>query len=114
MGCRFSGKGSWKSLAPPVLPYDADRPLVSPMTKRKIFSRLELAALRESLPRDGTLPCPRCRVPMESSPVPRPPGVSYVRRRRWYLCPSCGRSAVLDLPRPESTADESGGESSRK
>lgn len=84
------------------------------MTKREIFSRLELAALRESLDRGNSLLCPRCQVPMESRSIPRPPGVSYVRRRRWHLCPSCGRSAVLDLPRPDPTSDEAGGESTRK
>ena len=62
----------------------------------RIFSRLELAELRERRRQGAPLRCPRCQVELEARPVPRPPGVSYVRRRTWHLCPRCGRSAVLD------------------
>ncbi len=74
--------------------------MVSDMSRLRIFSREELAELRSLLAGGDLLRCPRCGVILESKPVPRPPGVAYVRRRQWYLCPSCGRSAVLDLPRP--------------
>lgn len=74
--------------------------MVSAVTRRQIFSRDELTQLRRLLDQGHPLSCPRCGVTLESNPVPRPPGVAYVRRRQWYLCPACGRSAVLDLPRP--------------
>lgn len=62
----------------------------------EIFTRLELAELRKRYQEGHSLHCPRCQVELVPHIVPRPPGVSYVRRRRWHLCPQCGRSAVLD------------------
>lgn len=40
--------------------------------------------------------CPACGTPLEAKAVPPRDEVSYVRRRRWYVCGSCGRSAVFE------------------
>jgi hypothetical protein len=47
--------------------------------------------------RAGSAPaCPRCRVPVDVWPVPPRGDVSYVRDRVRLVCPSCGRTAVLE------------------
>ncbi len=66
------------------------------MSDRPVFTRTELAELKGARERGEELECPRCHLVLKPRPVPRPPAVSYVRRRTWYLCPRCGRSAVLD------------------
>lgn len=62
----------------------------------RVFSRREVEALRHRRSQGYALECPRCGVGLEETRVPRPPGVSYVRRRSWHHCPECGRSVVLD------------------
>jgi hypothetical protein len=66
------------------------------MTTPLMFTRTEVARLRHRLTSGERLLCPRCDIELEANPVARPPGVSYVRDRIWYICPSCRRSAVLD------------------
>jgi hypothetical protein len=61
-----------------------------------IYSRRELAALREAAEQKEPLLCPGCRVGLVPQPVSGRPPVAYVRDRVWYRCPECGRSAVLD------------------
>ncbi|MFW5905055.1 MAG: ATP-dependent zinc protease [bacterium] len=77
------------------------------MARERIFSRSELAALREDARKGRRLRCPRCGVELVPHPVARPEEVSYVRRRTWHLCPSCRRSAVLDRRRSEPMKDRS-------
>lgn len=67
-----------------------------PAEPNPIFSRQELAAIRAQVEGGAAPRCPRCEVALVSQGVPRPPQVSYVRNRTWYLCPSCRASAVLD------------------
>lgn len=66
------------------------------MDSKEIFSRSELAELRSAAREGRRLYCPRCAVELTAHRISRPPEVSYVRRRTWYLCPSCHRSAVVD------------------
>lgn len=70
------------------------------MSGREVYSRKELASLKSSI-REGAAPrCPRCEEPLTQRMVRGTPGVAYVRNRVWLACPTCGRSAVLDEPRP--------------
>lgn len=69
------------------------------------FTDRELSLLKERLGEmEGgsgeTLPCPSCGSPLELRRVSPRSDVSYVRERVWLLCGSCGRTAVVDQPRP--------------
>lgn len=63
------------------------------------------AALRDGRP----LRCPQCDVTLSAQPVEKTPEVSYVRHRVWVLCPSCRRTASLDLPPGGGRVDAGGG-----
>lgn len=67
------------------------------MAARSVYSREELRQLRTVF-RAGSKPeCPRCLTPLEiSRTIPPSSAVGYVRRRVWWVCPQCRRSAVLD------------------
>lgn len=69
------------------------------MTDRKIYTRKEVAVLRETVHGGSDPFCPRCDTSLEPRKIPSSTGVSYVRRRVWWICRSCGRSVVLDEPR---------------
>lgn len=70
------------------------------MSEERVYTREELARLRAELARTGIPTCPRCDKTLQGRPVPRPDAVSYVRKRTWYVCSECGRSAVLDRRSP--------------
>lgn len=55
--------------------------------------------MREDLDAGQPAVCPRCATPLEARQVPPRAGVSYVRRRVWYVCGGCGGSLVVDRPR---------------
>lgn len=57
--------------------------------------RLLEAALRKGEP----LHCPACGQRLSEQTVPTPVDVAYVRHRVWVLCPSCRRTASLDVKR---------------
>lgn len=49
---------------------------------------------------DGRAPvCPACGTALSIRPVAPDASVSYVRQRVWVLCPSCRRSAGIDVRR---------------
>jgi hypothetical protein len=61
------------------------------------FDADQRRALADSV-RAGELPaCPECGVELDRRDVEPPSQVSYVRRRVWLFCPSCKRTAALDL-----------------
>lgn len=71
----------------------------------RAFTDQELSLLKERLREmergsGETLPCPGCGSSLELRHVSPRSDVSYVRERVWLLCGSCGRSAVVDRPRP--------------
>jgi uncharacterized protein with PIN domain len=66
------------------------------MTRGRVYSKEEMAELRASRRSRATPTCPRCRTKLAARPIEANRQVSYVRRRTWWICPTCGRSAVLD------------------
>jgi hypothetical protein len=50
---------------------------------------------------EGAVPtCPRCRVAMHRRTIGGGSfGLGYARRREWFLCPGCHRSAIFDAVR---------------
>jgi len=52
----------------------------------------------EAALRTGEVPrCPFCDVELSRQEVARTQEVAYVRHRVWLLCPTCRRSASVDL-----------------
>jgi uncharacterized protein with PIN domain len=78
------------------------------MTEAELYSRSELAGLRDDAREGRPLACPRCGAELVSRPVPPDSRVSYVRSRIWWMCPECRRSAVLDK-RDHGTPREANG-----
>lgn len=66
-------------------------------TQTAAYDRAQRSALEDQLRRSETLRCPVCDTDVSATPVPPPPGVAYVRRRVWVLCPRCRRTASLDI-----------------
>jgi hypothetical protein len=66
------------------------------MTETELYTRSEMAALRQDAGKGRPLACPRCGKGLVSRSVPPDARVSYVRSRVWWMCPGCRRSAVLD------------------
>ncbi len=64
-----------------------------------VFSRMEMVGIREEWAHSRTARCPRCDRTLLAERIEPNPQVAYVRRRHWLLCPSCGRSALLETPR---------------
>ncbi len=62
------------------------------------YTEEERTRLVQALRQDAELRCPVCGAPVSSRPVAPPPEVSYVRKRVWLVCGSCGRGAAVDLP----------------
>lgn len=66
------------------------------------YSLPEQAAIRDAVRREVAPQCPRC----ESHPVMSRKGIGggsfglgYQRKRDWFVCPACHRSAIFDLKR---------------
>lgn len=66
------------------------------------YSATESAAIRAAVLAGGPPQCPRC----EAHPVMARKeigggsfGLGYQRKRDWFVCPSCHRSAIFDLRR---------------
>jgi uncharacterized protein with PIN domain len=53
--------------------------------------------LEVALAQGSPLRCPACHAELMQQRVEPGPGVPYVRRRVWVLCPGCRRTAALDL-----------------
>jgi uncharacterized protein with PIN domain len=45
----------------------------------------------------GDAACPVCGAELARQTVEPAPGVAYVRKRIWVLCPACRRTASLDV-----------------
>jgi hypothetical protein len=66
------------------------------------FDAVERRALQEALASGAPLLCPRCAVPLTQQRVDPGGVVAYVRRRRLVICPTCRRSASLDVKREQA------------
>ncbi len=69
------------------------------MDPSQVFSKEEVARLRELARGGRTLNCPRCGDELDPRPVAAPSEVSYVRHRVWWICSRCRRSLVIDRDR---------------
>jgi uncharacterized protein with PIN domain len=69
---------------------------------RAQYERAELQVMQQEA-RTGAAPrCPRCEGTPEMLKKPIGGGsfgLGYQRRRVWYMCPQCRRSAMFDLER---------------
>ena len=64
------------------------------------FTAAEEQAIRDTVQRGGTPPCPRCEVPMTRRPIGGGSfGLCYQRQREWLLCAQCRRSVIFDVKR---------------
>ena len=66
------------------------------------YSLAEQAEIRAAVLADAAPLCPRCPVhPMMSRKAIGGGsfGLGYQRKRDWFVCPSCHRSAIFDLKR---------------
>lgn len=61
------------------------------------FSAAERRRLAEAVAEGREPPCPACGGKLDRREVTPPATVSYVRHRIWLLCPTCRRSAAVDL-----------------
>lgn len=66
------------------------------------YSAAESAAIRAVVQAGGQPQCPRC----DAHPVMARKGIGggsfglgYQRKRDWFVCPACHRSAIFDLRR---------------
>ncbi len=66
------------------------------------YSLTEQAAIRDAVLAEAVPHCPRCA----AHPVLTRKGIGggsfglgYQRKRDWFVCPSCRRSAIFDLKR---------------
>lgn len=62
------------------------------------YGAAERRALEAAVARGEPLACPACGAALARREVPPRPEVPYVRRRVWLICPSCHRSAAVDVP----------------
>lgn len=70
------------------------------MTDNARYTAAEESAIRDVATAGGTPECPRCRVAMTRRSIGGGSfGLGYARRREWFLCPECRRSAIYDLKR---------------
>lgn len=70
------------------------------MTERARYTPEEEAAIRATASQGGTPECPICHVAMTRRSIGGGSfGLGYSRRREWFLCPRCHRSAIYDLKR---------------
>ena len=77
---------------------ESDAPL---RPKQQSFTDEEARRLTRTLLAGGSLLCPHCGIPLDRTPVPPRPDVSYVRDRLWLVCGPCSRSVVLDRHDPK-------------
>lgn len=67
------------------------------MDESRVYTKEETSRMRGERRASGSVSCPRCDVPLVLAKDVKPTGtVSYVRRREWWMCATCGRSVVLD------------------
>jgi uncharacterized protein with PIN domain len=63
------------------------------------YDAAERRLLEDALRQKAALRCPVCGVEPTQQKVEPDPAVSYVRRRVFVICPTCRRSASLDVKR---------------
>ena len=70
------------------------------MVDRAQYDAVELAAIRDAFVRGDAPVCPRCLVSMSERRIGGGSfGLGYARRREWFICPRCRRSALFDIKR---------------
>lgn len=65
--------------------------------ERRGYTPAERRELERAIERGGPVPCPVCGTLTARSEVPTPRELPYVRRRVWILCPTCKRTAAIDV-----------------
>lgn len=65
------------------------------------YTAAQRRELARALEDDAPLTCPVCGATLARREVSPSPALAYVRRRVLLICPSCKRSAAIDLPRRE-------------
>jgi hypothetical protein len=60
------------------------------------FDAAQRRLLADALERADPLACPACGATLARTAITPEPGLAYVRRRVWLICPACKRSATLD------------------
>lgn len=61
------------------------------------FTAEQRALLVNAAASGDPVPCPACGATMVRRPIEPSADVAYVRRRVWLICPSCKRSASVDV-----------------
>jgi transposase-like protein len=70
------------------------------VTEQARYTAEEEGAIRAAATGGAIPTCPRCTVTMSRRSIGGGSfGLGYARRREWFLCPSCHRSAIYDLKR---------------
>jgi hypothetical protein len=70
------------------------------LTERARYTPTEESAIRAAAARGETPECPRCLAAMTRRSIGGGSfGLGYARRREWFLCPVCHRSAIYDIKR---------------
>lgn len=70
------------------------------MTEHARYEPPEEAAIRAALAAGQAPECPRCGVTMTERAIGGGSfGLGYARRRQWFICPKCRRSAIFDVKR---------------
>ena len=74
------------------------------MTEHARYETSEEQAMRDAIAGGKALACPRCNVAMTERAIGGGSfGLGYARRRQWYICPRCRRSAIFDVKRGTRT-----------
>ncbi len=74
------------------------------MTEHARYESHEEQALRDAIAAGRAPECPRCGVTMTERAIGGGSfGLGYARRRQWYICPQCRRSAIFDVKRGTRT-----------
>jgi transposase-like protein len=70
------------------------------VTEHARYESQEEEAIREALASGRAAECPKCAVTMTERAIGGGSfGLGYARRRQWFICPKCHRSAIFDVKR---------------
>jgi transposase-like protein len=74
------------------------------MAEHARYESPEEQAMRDAIAAGRAPECPRCGVTMTARAIGGGSfGLGYARRRAWYICPQCRRSAIFDVKRGTRT-----------
>jgi transposase-like protein len=74
------------------------------VTEHARYESHEEQAMRDAIAEGKAPECPRCHVAMTERAIGGGSfGLGYARRRQWYICPQCRRSAIFDVKRGTRT-----------